>query len=252
MAAALHAQIGPLEGPVPVEDIAHALDIGEIRKARLDGLEGMLLTDRRRSFGSILANMAGGPRRARFTIAHELAHFLLERHELSDAAGFACVGADMAEARAATTRQRQEREANTFAIELLAPLLRMRPHLAGAADLSAALRARDDLEISLEAATWRYIDLHQAPLAAVVAERDVVAYVLRDPRFPRLTLRRGDPLPSDAPARIAIGRGAPQLTEPADLRPEDWIGRSDLAIHARSHVGRTRRSVTLLALGSTW
>jgi Zn-dependent peptidase ImmA (M78 family) len=59
---------------VPIEEIAEALDIVEVRIAEFDGFEGMLLTDTVRREGAILANARGGPRRARFTIAHELGH----------------------------------------------------------------------------------------------------------------------------------------------------------------------------------
>ena len=90
MAAAVHRQLGALSGAVPIDEVARSLDITEIRKDRFDGFEGMLLTDRRRSFGKILANTRHNARRARFSIAHELGHFLLESHELNRAEGFGC------------------------------------------------------------------------------------------------------------------------------------------------------------------
>ncbi|NBC29368.1 MAG: hypothetical protein GVY29_05175 [Spirochaetes bacterium] len=46
---ALHGQIGPVAPPMPVDDIARALGIQEIRKDVFDGFEGMLLTDKVRS-----------------------------------------------------------------------------------------------------------------------------------------------------------------------------------------------------------
>ena len=87
----------------------------------------MLLTNRARSFGSILVNMSHGPRRARFSIAHELGHFLLERHVLSQDDGFRCTSQDMREARDDTRHHKQEAEANHFAAALLAPAYKMRP-----------------------------------------------------------------------------------------------------------------------------
>lgn len=76
IARAVHKHLGVIEPPVPISKIAKALGITEIRLQRFDGFEGMLLTDRVRSSGSILANTAGGTKRERFTVAHELGHFL--------------------------------------------------------------------------------------------------------------------------------------------------------------------------------
>lgn len=168
MAAAVHRQLGSLSCPVPVEDIARALDITEIRKEVLDGCEGMLLTDRMRSYGKVLVNTRGGARRARFSIAYELGHFLLESHKLNDAHGFVCTPQDMGESRGMTLHQRQEREANRFAIELLAPEYRLKSHLTDEPDLQSAVQMGRELEISLEAAVRRYVEMHDEPLAAIL------------------------------------------------------------------------------------
>ena len=83
--ANLHRQIGRCKGPIPVVEVARALDIEEVRLEHLDGCEGVLLTDRVRSRGRILVNRRGGQRRVRFGIGHELGHFLNERHLLHGA-----------------------------------------------------------------------------------------------------------------------------------------------------------------------
>jgi len=43
LAEAIHAQSGDIPGPVPVNDIARALDIVEIKEAPLTGFEGALV-----------------------------------------------------------------------------------------------------------------------------------------------------------------------------------------------------------------
>lgn len=90
LARAVHEQIGELSSSVSVTAIAKALDVTEVKLDHFDGFEGMLLTDKARSRGVILANTAHGGRRARFTVAHELGHYLLERHQLSGELGFQC------------------------------------------------------------------------------------------------------------------------------------------------------------------
>ena len=66
LARTLHELMGPADAAVPVIEIARALDILDVRLDHFDGFEGMLLTDRVRSVGYILANTSKGHRRARF------------------------------------------------------------------------------------------------------------------------------------------------------------------------------------------
>ena len=57
LAEAIHAQLGEGSGPVPVNEIARALDIHEIREERLAAIEAALLTTPERGYGSILLNL---------------------------------------------------------------------------------------------------------------------------------------------------------------------------------------------------
>src|SRR5690606_11912345 len=68
LARVLHGLIGQIDGPIPVAEIARALDIVEVREGALDGCEGVLITDRQRSRGSILVNNKRGAQAARFSI----------------------------------------------------------------------------------------------------------------------------------------------------------------------------------------
>lgn len=80
LAEAIHVQLGDRPGPVPVGEIARALDIVEIRMETLSNIEGALVTTPERGFGSILVNQNSSSRRRRFTIGHELLHFLSPTH----------------------------------------------------------------------------------------------------------------------------------------------------------------------------
>ena len=64
----------------------------------------MLLTNAVRNRGAILANTRRGPRRARFTVAHALGHFLMEKLQLTDTTGLRCRSQDLRE----TQEGRQE------------------------------------------------------------------------------------------------------------------------------------------------
>ena len=143
LARAVHHQLGDTATPVPVVEIARALDILEVTTGRFDGFEGMLLTNRVRSKGAILANTRHGHRRARFTIAHELGHFLMERHVLTDITGFRCRSVDMRETRESRQEFKQEVQANQFAIELLAPAPKFESYLPSHRLLSIIINALD-------------------------------------------------------------------------------------------------------------
>ena len=145
LAAAIHRQLGSDEGAVPVRAIARALDIIEIREAPLVGIEAALVTTAERDEGMIVVSQVANRQRQRFSIGHELGHFLNPRHQGAWDGGFRCDRADLGrrEAAAGKTRlsryENQEREANKFAIELLAPLKRIQPYLEIEPSLEAAL-----------------------------------------------------------------------------------------------------------------
>ncbi|CAO4163161.1 hypothetical protein CLBKND_00091 [Methylorubrum aminovorans] len=65
--------------PVPIKELCARLGILRIKNLNADEFEGGLVTDAKRSEGTILAKRGGEPRR-RFTIAHELGHFLMAHH----------------------------------------------------------------------------------------------------------------------------------------------------------------------------
>lgn len=122
--------------PVPVEDIAESLldllivecdDVRSVPGAPQDRgrLSGMIDPDRSRIWLDRTECRRSRGRR-RFTIAHECGHWVL--HVLGGECSFCCRPHDIAEVSPAEVKRkkelaRQEREANTFASELLMPRL---------------------------------------------------------------------------------------------------------------------------------
>ena len=90
LAVAIHRQLGDRSGAVPVHEIARTLDIVEIREAPLKSFEGALLTRPERHEGKILVNGRSSRQRRRFTVAHELLHFLNVLHTPTAESGFEC------------------------------------------------------------------------------------------------------------------------------------------------------------------
>lgn len=99
-----------------------------------------------------MVNSVRGSQAARFSVAHELGHFLLERHVLGLGGAFTCSLNDMREIRTARLDERQEAEANAFAIRTRIPLAFLAPKLQAAilegrqpVHLSVAQLLRDDI-----------------------------------------------------------------------------------------------------------
>ncbi|WP_135507619.1 ImmA/IrrE family metallo-endopeptidase [Roseovarius aestuariivivens] len=246
LAMAIHAQLGEIAPPIPVDQIATALDISEVRTGTFDGFEGMLLTDSRRSLGAILANNKHGARRARFTIAHELGHFLMEHHVLTAETGFQCRAADMRETCESRREQKQETQANQFAISLLAPFRMVDGFLSEDPDLRDCQRMRDGLDVSLEASVRRMIDRRPELLAAVWSKDTRVRYVHRDKGFPYVPLKTHDPLPKTTAAFRAIGNGQLGFTEPIETHPMAWTNQPEPDLFEQTRIGVDGHAVTLL------
>ena len=141
-----------------------------------------------------MVNGRNSPRRRRYTIAHELGHFLNERHRPTVDFGFACTPDDLSHPRRGGVHQRQELEANAFAIEVLAPLTALRVSPTSPAELEHAIAIADIFDISREAAVRRYIALHDECVAAVFSRNGRIRYIEKGAGFPATTVWSGDSL----------------------------------------------------------
>jgi Zn-dependent peptidase ImmA (M78 family) len=156
--------------PVPVEQLGRALGV-EIRLAPTEEpLSGFLLREDQAHRAIIGVNQAQHRHRQRFTIAHELGHFLLHAGQDLYVDGHAESGLKMSrrdEAASAGTNV-EEIEANAFAAELLMPATFLQADLAEAIprdrlDEEGLDRLLDQLaatyEVSKQALTYRLVNL---------------------------------------------------------------------------------------------
>ena len=212
LALAVLAQLGSVSKAIPIVAIARALDIIEIRYEELESFEGALLATAERDVGSIIinANPNNGPQRQRFTLAHELGHFLNPWHIPHDEAGFMCAKTDIQigafHIKPGLSRHEvQELEANRFAIELLAPKQRIISLSNDDASVRDVLRISAELELSKEAAARRYVEIHPAKIAVVFTLNGQVKYSVKSPLCSTLAVQKGARflLPSDhQPSKI--------------------------------------------------
>lgn len=162
--------------PVKVEELAREYSsrcfpeapITKIEGADLPGFEGMLAPNSAKTKWRIVYNNQGrSPGRIRFTLAHELGHYLLHRAQQQE---FTCSELDMHDW---DSKERAlESDADTFASFLLMPLDDFRKQVAGTPiSFDVLSHCANRYGVSLTAAALKWIEI--APLRAIlVASRD--------------------------------------------------------------------------------
>jgi hypothetical protein len=233
---------------VPVEEFASSVNIVKIAEFEVGNFEGSLLTDVEKQKGVILYKAGIRKERRRFTIAHELGHFLLPSHKGNQQ----CTAADLREVRRDTIHQRQEAEANRFAAGLLMPkpwFTRDMDQL-GDADVTHVQRLAKRYCTSLEATSNRYIELTDDCCAFVFSKNDVIRYVRTTGKFPRLMVKTGDQLPQGCASLRAAVQPLRIATPWADLDGSVWLesewGRRSPVILEQSVRQKDGFQVTLL------
>lgn len=239
---------------IPVREIAAAIDIYEIREAVLEGLEGGLIVPEDKSNGAILVHSERHETRKRYTIAHEIGHYVNPTHRSSSPNGFMCSRNDMNvdAAKAGDRHARMELEANQFAAELLMPDRFLNAFLRGKtdADLDHILSLAEWFEVSKEAAARRYIARLDGPAAIVFSCNGTIRYIKTSNGFPRLSLWNGASIPSDclsATSSAPIGRVTDTVETPGHL----WLERSaGLSLGEQTVAQKNGYRMTLLSVES--
>ena len=209
LAAAITKQLPDLSKPVPVREIAKAIDIYQIREEPLDGLEGGLIVPDDKAQGAILVHRDRPETRKRYTIAHEIGHYVNPLHR-SDS--LKCQESDLAADQHTVEDRAKEMEvqANQFAAELLMPRQQVDLFLRGKADadIRHILSMAERFDVSREASARRYVARMGQPLAVVFSKDGRVRYVKSNGDFPRLSVWSSDPLPAGSlsfASKAAVG-----------------------------------------------
>lgn len=213
--------------PIPIEAIARQLDVTDIVEIEADGFVGGLITDTSRSAGSILVQRGLMEERRRFTIGHELSHFLMVHHK-GAAEGFRCTAVDMRRNQRAeelTPAIRWEVEANEFSSLLLMPPPLWRREMARfrRPDIGQVTEMAKRFAVSKEAAARTYASYHEQPIAMVVVKDGRFERAYRNlSTFPKLCVAQGMPIPAGSIFH-RTQKVSGQVTELIEARSEEWL-----------------------------
>ena len=213
--------------PVPIETLCERLDITGIEDLHTDGFEAALLTDELRSSGTILVAKGRSPQRRRFSISHELGHFLIPAH-LPPPGGLLQCSAEqlrLLDLKDQDKRRRMEAEANSFAALLLMPPPILREHLRWIRqpDISDIVRLAKLFDVSKEAMSRSYVDYSREAVAIVVVRKGRVLRYYRNVRhFPWIAIAPGITVPADSAwhdGRLLPG----EIGEVVECEADTWL-----------------------------
>ena len=185
---------------VDLDYLARCLDIVEIKYEPLRNIEGALITTSSRSIGSILVNNKSRKERRRFTLAHELGHFLNPWHKEPTKEGFWCIKGDISSSMMNVRRQmtifdKQEIEANRFASELLMPSRQIKRSLERDVCLDEVFYLARTYGVSKEAMARRYVELRPEDIAIIFSKDGIIRYPVKGKDMPKLSIKEGHSLP---------------------------------------------------------
>lgn len=252
----LDAVKGPDRYPVDVEELI--LDYSrvispndpvlQIVSQPLRGFEGALVPVREEPCGwLVVSNSTASPGRRRFTVAHEVAHYLLHRDRIPPQ-GIYCKEEDVSR----RDGKDIEKEADTFAAALLMPLHDLRRQIdpkakPTLADLGALA---ERYGVSLTAATLRWLEVTERRSLMVVSTEGYVLWArsseraFKSGRFIRT---------SGAPHEIPAGGGAsrPDLAEAcrAGISHPSGIWFDEEVEEYTVHATAIDQAITVLHLG---
>lgn len=226
LAEAVTKQIPDIQYPIPIESIAMRLGIRRIEDFSTTAFEGALLANESKSNCAILVRAGAIETRRRFTIGHELGHYLMPLH-FPSADGFRCSKADMKaeDSKGLTGRPLWEAQANAFSSELLMPQaeFKRRLRLLRGASIEALVSLSDDFGASKTATCRRMLTLAEDPCAFVLAKNGRVERIYRAPEFPFISLSRGLPMPRGSTAHLSGSDSS--ISDVLDTDQCHWLSR---------------------------
>ncbi len=212
-----------ISAPISLEQIAQASGITDIQYKPLDGLEGALVANAEKTCGVILIKENVIPHRKRFTLGHELGHFLIPRHGHK----MKCTVDDMltSNKKSLTKRKRIELEANQFSANILMPeiLFQSFQGFKDTPSINCLIEMASYFDVSFEACAQRYVTLHDEPVAVIFSHDGIVRYSRKSSFFPFwINPRKGQTLPCNAFSK-ATYKGKANSTHEGSSDSDIWL-----------------------------
>ena len=217
--------------PVPIELLCDRLDIVSVGDLETAGYEAALITDECKANGAILVAKGRSRQKRRYSVSHELGHFLIPTHMPSADGRILCSAQDMRTVlgRAELDRRaRMEAQANQFAALLLMPPPVLKAELRSKVlDLGRIIQLAVDFDVSKEAMARACVDHSQGSIAVIVVrDGKILRMYRRDGKFPFIAPARGDRVPADSSFHDC-GLPAGSVTTMEECEPETWLGYRD-------------------------
>ena len=184
--------------PIPIEELARLAGISSIEPLASEGFEGTLIANAEKSTGAIYYSSLSPRPRQRFTIGHELGHFLLPWHRQTT---FKCTADDIG----SRANKEWEVQANQFAAELLIPQKLLKPRLLKLKDpeIDHVLTLAAEFGTSITMTAHRLAERSDYACAFVFSKDNQVRYSVKSAHFDeQLCLWKGNSLPGGSPSRL--------------------------------------------------
>ncbi len=212
--------------PVPIEELCSALDIVSIADLETEGFEAALITDDVKSQGAILVAKSRSRQRRRFSIAHELGHFLIPAHMPPSDGQFLCSAEQLRllAQKDQDRRARMEVEANRFAALLLMPppLLRARLREKRHPQLEHLVALADMFDVSKEAMARAYAEHHDETVAVLIWRDGRLVRCYRSATMPWLSVQIRDHATREQLGGLSAA-AVGSITAPSEVDPLDWF-----------------------------
>lgn len=214
---------------VPLAKLCSELDISSIEDVDTQSFEAALIMDVNKAAGAILLARDRSLQRRRYSLAHELGHWLIPTHRPDAGHGFECQLDDLhfVDEKERNRRRRIEAEANRFASALLMPPQRVRTEMGGTRDLQDIIALAEKFGVSKEAMARAYVYASREPVAILVLHRGLVTRVYRNEDFPWIDVRIGHQTPLESIASAT--RPAASMSELEECDPTNWLSERDAA-----------------------
>lgn len=218
-----------IETPVDLYALADKIGL-RIREVESRGFEGAIvrLWTKPNGIIAVRRNIREHGRK-RFTIAHEIGHYVLPGHGKH---GRSCKGEDIEAWRSGAPRQ--EVEANKFASELLLPTAQVRRIVQSQlASIETAKYLCANLKTSLTAALLKSVEVTEERCCVVLSINNLIEWVKSNDTF-RHYVRKGEKLSSDSHASRLMNGG--EEREASGMVPATaWIDSVRLMPGAKIH-----------------